>query len=173
MSARRRGRNRSWRSSCASWAGVAATAGSPPNAHPHAGLTRGPRHGLGPRHRHPIEGRRWGRPCRSYSAAIARRARLAWVQGWAAPTPRSWSTTTRTGRGCAIARPFCPLCHANRGVSPGSGGGATQRALKRKIHKPLPARPPRTQGSRPGEAQAVRAWQANPLPAERPPARLP
>jgi integrase/recombinase XerD len=25
----------------------------------------------------------------------------------------------------------------------------------------------------PGEARAVRAWQANPLPAERPPARLP
>jgi hypothetical protein len=30
-----------------------------------------------------------GRPCRSYSAAIARRARLAWVQGWAASTPRT------------------------------------------------------------------------------------
>lgn len=37
----------------------------------------------------------------------------------------------------------------------------------------VPTRPPRAPGSCPGEAQAVRARQANPLPAERPPTRLP
>jgi hypothetical protein len=55
-----------------------------------------------------------GRPCRSYSAAIARRARLAWVQGWAAPTsPKLVDCHEDWSRVCA--RPFCPLCHANRG----------------------------------------------------------
>ena len=37
----------------------------------------------------------------------------------------------------------------------------------------LPACPSRTQGSSPCKAQAVRAPQASPIPAERPPARLP
>ena len=36
-----------------------------------------------------------------------------------------------------------------------------------------PACPSRTQGSSSGKAQTVRTWQANPLPAERSPARLP
>jgi hypothetical protein len=75
------------------WAGVAATAGSPPECSPACRIDPWTRHGLRPRHRHrsKVGGGRplkvgGGRPCRWYSAAIARRARLAWVQGWAAPT---------------------------------------------------------------------------------------
>jgi hypothetical protein len=83
---------------------------------------------------------------------------------------RDWSAESGKAM-CWSLRAFLRYLH-HRGLNPLPLAGCVP-SIRRWKFASLPARPSRTQGSSPGEAQALRPRQANPLSPQRSLARLP